>query len=177
VAEATIHAPVASIDLTEWVFTLTNSECQACSRNHIAAAATLTPEGKTHVHQCRVGRSAVAHLFVANSRNHRRCIPSRTITLSSACLGGGKRSQLRGFDCQIRHSLAPRLLAQVNVGWIAARLRHWRGQPQTVALVGAVLRCRWLVDMSTRTHTRSWPGHWRLGKTRVQARLKCSPTR
>jgi hypothetical protein len=45
VAEATLHAPMASIDLTEWVFTLTDSEFQPCSQNHIAAAATLTPEG------------------------------------------------------------------------------------------------------------------------------------
>jgi hypothetical protein len=37
VADATIHAPVGSIDLAEWVFTLTDSEYQACSRNHIAA--------------------------------------------------------------------------------------------------------------------------------------------
>lgn len=46
VAEATIHAPLAAIDLTEWVFTLTDSEYQACSKNHIAAAVTATPEGK-----------------------------------------------------------------------------------------------------------------------------------
>jgi hypothetical protein len=45
-AEATIHAPVSAIDLADWVFTLTNSEYQACSKNHIAAAATFTPEGK-----------------------------------------------------------------------------------------------------------------------------------
>jgi hypothetical protein len=43
VAEATIHAPLASIDLSEWVFTLTDGEYQACSKNHIAAAVTRTP--------------------------------------------------------------------------------------------------------------------------------------
>jgi hypothetical protein len=42
-AEATIHAPLTAIDLTEWVFTLTDSEYQACSKNHIAAAVTVTP--------------------------------------------------------------------------------------------------------------------------------------
>jgi hypothetical protein len=45
-AEATIHAPLAAIDLTVWVFTLTDSEYQTCSKNHLAAAVTLTPEGK-----------------------------------------------------------------------------------------------------------------------------------
>jgi hypothetical protein len=43
VAEATIPAPLASIDLSEWVFTLTDGEYQACSKNHIAAAVTRTP--------------------------------------------------------------------------------------------------------------------------------------
>src|ERR1700739_1276789 len=62
VAEATIHAPLASIDLTEWVFTLTDSEYQACSQNHIAAAATLTPEGKrTSINVERVGNLMVQH--------------------------------------------------------------------------------------------------------------------
>ena len=46
VAEATIHAPVAAIDLTEWVFTLTDTEYQACSKDHIAGAVTATHVGK-----------------------------------------------------------------------------------------------------------------------------------
>ena len=46
VAEATVDAPLAAINLTEWVFTLTDSEYQACSKNHIAAAVTLSPGGK-----------------------------------------------------------------------------------------------------------------------------------
>jgi hypothetical protein len=36
VTEATIGATWAAIDLTDWVFTLTDSEYQACSKNHIA---------------------------------------------------------------------------------------------------------------------------------------------
>ena len=46
VSEAVIHAPVSAIDLTEWVFTLTDSEYQACSNDQIAGATTVTPEGK-----------------------------------------------------------------------------------------------------------------------------------
>jgi len=42
VADATIHALFASVDLSEWVFMLTDSDYRACSKNHIAAAATLT---------------------------------------------------------------------------------------------------------------------------------------
>jgi hypothetical protein len=45
-AEVIIRAPLASIDLTEWVFTLTDSEYQACSKDHDAGATTLTPESK-----------------------------------------------------------------------------------------------------------------------------------
>jgi hypothetical protein len=62
VADAAIHAPVGSIDLAEWVFTLTDSEYQACSQNHIAAAATRTPEGKRmSINVERVGNLMVQH--------------------------------------------------------------------------------------------------------------------
>ena len=45
VAEATIAAPLHSINLAEWVFTLTDSEYQVCSVHRIAAAATRTASG------------------------------------------------------------------------------------------------------------------------------------
>ena len=61
-AEATIHAPVAAIDLTEWVFTLTDTEYQACSKDHIAAAVTATHEGKRmSINVERVGNLMVHH--------------------------------------------------------------------------------------------------------------------
>jgi hypothetical protein len=61
-AEATIHAPASAIDLTEWIFTLTDSEYQACSKNHIAAAATFTPEGKRmSINVEHVGNLMVQH--------------------------------------------------------------------------------------------------------------------
>jgi hypothetical protein len=60
--DATIQAPIAAINLPEWVFTLTDSEYQACSRNHIAAAATLTPEGKRmSINVEHVGNLMVQH--------------------------------------------------------------------------------------------------------------------
>ena len=37
-AAKTIHAPVLPIDLTEGIFTHTDSESQACSKNHAAIA-------------------------------------------------------------------------------------------------------------------------------------------
>ena len=81
VAEATIHAPLASIDLTEWVFTLTDSEYQACSKNHIAAAATLTPEGKRmSINVERVGNLMVQH-YVEDIAERSRC---RLVSLSDS---------------------------------------------------------------------------------------------
>jgi hypothetical protein len=73
VAEATIHAPLAAIDLTEWVFTLTDSEYQACSKNHIAAAVTLAPEGKRmSVNVEQVGNLMVHH-YVEDVAERSRC--------------------------------------------------------------------------------------------------------
>ena len=81
VAEATIHAPVASIDLAEWVFTLTDSEYQACSRNHIAAAATLTPDGKRmSINVEHVGNLMVQH-YVEDLAEQSRC---RLVSLSDS---------------------------------------------------------------------------------------------
>lgn len=80
-AEATIRAPLASIDLTEWVFTLTDSEYQACSKNHIAAAATLTPEGKRmSVNVEHVGNLMVQH-YVEDIAERSQC---RLVSLSDS---------------------------------------------------------------------------------------------
>ena len=62
VAQATIGAPFAAIDLTEWVFTLTDSEYQACSTNHFAAAASVTADGKRmSINVENVGNLMVQH--------------------------------------------------------------------------------------------------------------------
>ncbi|AXL49410.1 hypothetical protein DSC91_001211 [Paraburkholderia caffeinilytica] len=80
-AEATIHAPLAPIDLTEWVFTLTDSEYQACSKNHIAAAATLTPEGKRmSINVEHVGNLMVQH-YVEDIAGRSHC---RLVSLSDS---------------------------------------------------------------------------------------------
>ena len=72
-AEATIHAPLAAIDLTQWVFTLTDSEYQACSMNHIAAAVTVTPMGKRmSINVEHVGNLMVHH-YVEDVAERSRC--------------------------------------------------------------------------------------------------------
>lgn len=41
-----INAPLESIDLTEWLFTLKDHEYQACSSAHIAGGNSISKEGK-----------------------------------------------------------------------------------------------------------------------------------
>lgn len=80
-AEATIHAPVAVIHLTEWVFTLTDSEYQACSKDHLAAAVTATHEGKRmSVNVEHVGNLMVHH-YVEDVAERSRC---RLVSLSES---------------------------------------------------------------------------------------------
>ena len=80
-AEATIHARLAAIDLTEWVFTLTDSEYQACSKNHIAAGVTLTREGKRmSINVENVGNMMVHH-YVEDVTERSR---SRLVSLSDS---------------------------------------------------------------------------------------------
>lgn len=75
-AEAVIEADWKSIDLTEWVFTLTDSEYQACSKNHIAAGSSRTPDGKRmSVNVEHVGNLMIQHYVEDLSmRNHCRLI-------------------------------------------------------------------------------------------------------
>lgn len=80
-AEATIHAPVGAIDLTEWVFTLTDTEYQACSKDHIAAAVTATHEGKRmSINVERVGNLMVHH-YIEDVAERSRC---RLVSLSES---------------------------------------------------------------------------------------------
>jgi hypothetical protein len=43
---ATINAPIETIDIPEWCFSLPDKEYQACSPAHFAAGRTTTPEGR-----------------------------------------------------------------------------------------------------------------------------------
>ncbi len=43
---STIRAPLAQIDLGDWLFTLSDQEYRACSTAHVAAGATRLPDGR-----------------------------------------------------------------------------------------------------------------------------------
>ena len=78
-AEAIIDVPVAAINLAEWVFTLTDSEYRACSKDHIAAASSFAPDGRRmSINVERVGRLLVQH-YVEDIAERRHC---RLVSLS-----------------------------------------------------------------------------------------------
>jgi hypothetical protein len=65
----------------KWVFTLTDSEYRACSRNHIAAATTVTADGKRmSLNVERVGNLTVQH-YVKDIAKQSRC---RLVSLSDS---------------------------------------------------------------------------------------------
>lgn len=71
--ESIINAPVETIDLTEWVFTLSDKDYQECSKDHIAAASTYSPDGKRmSINVERVGRLLVQH-YVEDIAERRHC--------------------------------------------------------------------------------------------------------
>jgi len=79
--EAEIDAPVQRIDLAGWVFGLTDAEYQACSRDHIAAAASLAPDGRRmSINVERIGRLIVQH-YVEDIALRDRC---RLVSVSDA---------------------------------------------------------------------------------------------
>jgi hypothetical protein len=71
--DAIIDAPCESIDLTAWVFGLTDKEYQACSKDHIAAAASLTADGRRmSINVERIGSLIVQH-YVEDVAERRHC--------------------------------------------------------------------------------------------------------
>ena len=74
--EAVIHAPYETIDLTAWVFGLADQEYQACSKDHIAAAASLAPDGKRmSLNVERIGSLIVQHYVEdISERGHCRLV-------------------------------------------------------------------------------------------------------
>jgi hypothetical protein len=77
--DAVIKAPCESIDLPAWVFGLADKEYQACSMDHIAAAASLTADGKRmSINVERIGSLIVQH-YVEDVSERRHC---RLISIS-----------------------------------------------------------------------------------------------
>lgn len=79
------------------VFTLTDSEYQACSKNHIAAAATFTPEGKRMtINVEQVGNLMVQH-YVEDVAERSVC---RLVSLSDS-IGPDIGSRVKVADLDV----------------------------------------------------------------------------
>ena len=77
--DAIINAPCESINLTAWVFGLTDEDYQACSKDHIAAATSFTADGKRmSINVERIGSLIVQH-YIEEIAERRHC---RLISLS-----------------------------------------------------------------------------------------------
>jgi len=83
--EATIHAPAESIDLAEWVFTLTDDEYRMCSKDHIAGASSVRADGKRmSINVEHVGNLMVQH-YVEEIADRSHCrLVSQTDSIGPA---------------------------------------------------------------------------------------------
>jgi len=100
-AKTTIHAPVSPIDLTEWVFTLTDSEYQAA-----AIAIVLTRELGFPEEIVNVEGAAVAHghpigaTGAVLTSSFTRCgATGSSVALSRFASAAAKASRLRSKPC------------------------------------------------------------------------------
>jgi len=81
-AQAVIAAPIQSIDLGEWMFTLTSDEYAACAAGHQSAAQGVLPSGKRVSMNVEVvgGNFMVQHYVEAVAeRSHVRGVSSNTV--------------------------------------------------------------------------------------------------
>lgn len=77
---AIINAPMTSIDVTEWVFTLTDSEYRACSKDHVSAGVSRAPDGRRmSINVEHVGRLIVQRYVEDKAeRDHCRLLSTST---------------------------------------------------------------------------------------------------
>ena len=71
--DAIINTPCESIDLSAWVFGLTDKDYQACSKDHIAAAASLTSDGKRMSINVECIGSLIVQHYVEDVSERRHC--------------------------------------------------------------------------------------------------------
>jgi hypothetical protein len=76
-SSATINAPIETVDIPAWCFTLPESEYNACSPAHYAAAATTAPDGRRMSINVEVlGGSLMVQHYVEDvaEQNHLRLV-------------------------------------------------------------------------------------------------------
>lgn len=90
--KATIDAPIAALDLTTWLFTLADDEYQRCAKAHIAAGASMDPEGKrVSINVEQVGNLIISHYHEdLSEKDH-----CRVVSTSDVLTAQGGRTTLR----------------------------------------------------------------------------------
>jgi len=73
-ATAVINSGIQRINLAEWLFSLSDADYQACSTQHIAAGATLSPEGKRmSINVERIGENLLVQHYVEEVSTPEHC--------------------------------------------------------------------------------------------------------
>ena len=144
--QAIINAPIDSIDVTAWVFGITDAEYQACSKDHIAAAATTAPDGRRmSINVEHVGPLIVQH-YVEDLAERRHCrLVSQSNTFGPAIDNRSTADVLWEFwlepiDAQTTRFIN-RVLSKATPGWeedlAKAGLSLEQAQQQAASGIGA----------------------------------------
>jgi putative intracellular protease/amidase len=89
---ATIGAPMETVDIADWLFTLSDAEYQRCSHAHIAAGTTTTDDGRAmSINVETIGDALVVQHYVAEVLEPHFC---RLVSVSDS-LGPIGRNQLQ----------------------------------------------------------------------------------
>ncbi len=93
-SKAVINAPLEKIDITEWVFTLSDAEYQSCSTAHYAGGTSTNSDGKRmSINVEMVGPGLILEHYVEDISERYHC---RLISLSDVLAPQGRtRIQVR----------------------------------------------------------------------------------
>jgi hypothetical protein len=71
---APIRAPIANVDIADWLFHLSDSEYQRCAQAHLAAGSTTTDDGRAmSINVEMIGDAFVVQHYVADVREPHFC--------------------------------------------------------------------------------------------------------
>jgi hypothetical protein len=87
-SKAVINAPIEKIDITEWVFNLSDAEYQSCSTAHFAGGTSTTSDGKRmSINAEMVGPGLILEHYVEVISEKHHC---RLLSLSDVLAPQGK---------------------------------------------------------------------------------------
>jgi len=100
-AKAVINAPIDKIDIPEWLFALTDEEYQQCSKAHIAAGATRTPDGskRIEINVEQVGPGLMVQHWTEDIAEKQHC---RLVSLSDMFVQQERTKMQLTWDTSVR---------------------------------------------------------------------------